>query len=549
MPERVIDALLVRHTDVVQEDAQQSGALMLDVCVAQIAIHLTTPAISGDPLSALNFRARGMTCSVQKTPASGDTSAGFDLALFARAISLVATPLSVGRPDISLKDVGNPNSNELSDTAVASANVDGIRLGFLNSDQRSQLQGTVGLIDVQVVTTAVGLFLSMAQIWTQAIDSAHEAVQTDSSSASLLYRILKGTIATSTTSDQPSFVYESAYSLHVEDQRNIRRDPGWMMLARLRHWLRQGVPVIITDDVPMPDVAEFVVSQLAKLDDAAGGNADLVRQQEFVKSAFGNEIEQPVVEGTSSANRSRGLFVTVDSLMMRHFGRLFESGEIAPSTLRVLSASIGLRRSANIRDDRPLQQLRVVTTVRSVEVEIQSGAFSAVQSTLKSLEKHTSSPPSSKSIQPSQDELASVVVIDGHLLSASLSVLASGVRLRFGVSGTHASLSHRETRKINGDDRLVSARSGVTVCSELIELALLQPLDEHDLITHSVDRVVISTKADGFRMVADSNGSTRRSASPHVRLLVGLNSLEFDSRPQLRAFYLFARDWRERHYR
>ncbi len=518
----------------------------MDITVTQILIHLTTSAPSGNQQTVLDVKVRGVGCNVQKTFQEESTNSSVNVDVSARQVVMSAAPKTVAKADISLNDVGGFVG---ADNTAVRLTVDGLRLGLLRDNKRTDVHGNVELFDFQFVTVAVGLALGMAQTWISAADKAKASIQKQAPSRMLLYCILKGAIARGTIADHPAFVYESAYGLHVEDQRNIRRNLGWMMLARLRHWLRLGITKLRADEISSEQIGDFIVSQMAKYDESVGGNEDLVRQQEFVKLALGSDIEQLADPSKQGDAQSLALFANIGSLTLRHYDRLLETGEVAPSTTRVLCVSVGLQRSAAIRDKRPFGYLRVITAVNSVEVEIQSGAVSAVQSLLTAVKDDLDKPPQPDQASSRPVRSGSLLILDGHVGTASISALASGLRLRSILTGPHVSLSQKNTLKGNTGDAYVSGQSSATICSDAIELSLLQPVDEHDLITHSEDRVVTSVKLDSLRLAADFLKSTKQSMSTTVRFLIGVKDLHFDSRPQLRAFYYFVHDWQERHYK
>ena len=518
----------------------------MDIRLLHIGLHIATATMSGVPLSALDVIVQDLDFTLQKSSVGETSSAALDISGSAINAHLAITPLTMKKGDISLGDVSHDFQSKDGDDAVLRANAHRLQIGLLHNDRHNHLRGNVEAIDLDLVTPAVQLILCMAQIWVQAIGKAQIATQSYASSGSLLYAILQGAIAKEAISTQPPFAYESAYGLHVQDQRNIRRDLGWIMLSRLRHWHRLGVTSVSTFQPTTEDMLLYVVSQLAERDETVGANHDLVRQQEFIKYAFA------IGSGTDNVRTnspSVGVFVTFGSATLRHFGRLVDTGTIAPSTFRISSASIGFQRSIVIRSERPNLHLRLVTTVRSIDVEIQGGAFPSMQSLLEYLKKEVATQPGLTVPAAKQIDVASIIVFDGHMDTASLSLLASGLRLRVAVSGTHTSTFQRMFRQggVDGvEESHDSERRIVTLCSDVIELALLQHLDEHDVvINHSSDRTVISTRANGLRFLTETTGSDKSSI---IRLLASLRRLEFDSRPQLRAFYLFARDWQDRHY-
>jgi hypothetical protein len=78
-----------------------------------------------------------------------------------------------------------------------------------------------------------------------------------------------------------------------------------------------------------------------------------------------------------------------------------------------------------------------------------------------------------------------------------------------------------------------------TAAADLIDVSLLALLDGGS------ERVALSAKLNRLRAGVEAQCTLPERV---LRLTIGAQSIEFDSRPQLKAFLSFAQEWKDRHY-
>ena len=549
-PDQQLDDLLVAHTDAVLENKHQSSSVLLDFSLAQLKAHLAIISDVKESDSALDLCIEEIRGSMRKTGTPDNASKTLDIIAAARRAALAASPQSLSHKSVTLKTAHVPIASAPNERVLLWTSIDGLGIKLYRDEGQDQLRAKIDSVDLEIVTPDIQLLADFGNTWRRALDELQSSTRQGSEAGLLLYRILQGAgrAGPQALTAHPSFAYETAYALHVDDPRNVRKDTGWIMLSRLRYWLTLESQTASGDQLPrMPEGTMFqaVVTVLSQLDDVVGGMEDLVRQQDFVQRAF------PTISTAREheASKDSGVFVNIGSLRIRHHARLLESGEIALSTLSVSSASVALHMSAlpHTHGDQPSHNTCLVTTAKSVGLEVQSGASEAIESILGIMQRDMEPSSTSAGDQPPARDRRSTISIDVNLHSVTLSLLAGGLRLRFSSTAMQMSIAFEKAHQANSGEAYSTGSRVVTVCAESTSLALLQPVDEHDLLAQSSDRVVIAANLNGLRTLFSVRGSTGPGASTAAKILIGLYNIDFASRPQLRAFYTFIRDWQGRH--
>lgn len=515
-PERLLDALLIGQADSVLEAKTSKVPFVVDGSIPLIAIRASTSAEK--PVSIVEASVSRLAWNVQKTPLEED---GSGIAFTSHVGRLEVVAVSPKPTDISLLDV--PQQAALSTSGIPLLHLSGERLyvGF-HQDGARQIRAC-GTLDIQTVTPTIPLVAETAQAWEQAFAAVPSSVPGPSRSAKLLHSILRETSGSVSAAGMPAFASESAYALHVEDQRNIRRDLGWWLISRLRHWSRTG-PRAQRLDSEIADASsrltpEAFIAQLAILDDVGGATEALVRQQHFIKHAFGPELEGP--SATKTLHQTSA-FVTA-GITLRHHGRLLGSEAVGTSFVRLEKASLGV----NTSSAKDVQQLRLLVAVQELSVEIQNSFLSASRHILSAVQ-------AAPAKQPKPSTEAQAFLIETHIGNGDLSVIAGGLRLRVGLVKAQHSLTVRPRR---ADGRISKMSS--TAAADLIEVSLLALLDG------GTERVALSAKLNRLRAGVEAQCTLPERV---LRLTIGAQSIEFDSRPQLKAFLAFAQEWKDRHY-
>jgi hypothetical protein len=518
-PEQLLDALLIGQADSVLEAKTSKVPFVVDGSIPLIAVRASTSAEK--PISIVEASVSRLAWNLQKTPLE-DEGSGIAFTSHVGRFEVVA--VSPKPTDISLLDVQQQAA--LSTSGIPLLHLSGERLyvGF-HEDGARQIRAC-GTFDIQTVTPTIPLVADTAQAWEQAFAAVPSSVPGPSRTAALLHSILRETSGSVSAARMPAFASESAYALHVEDQRNIRRDLGWWLISRLRHWLRTGgrghrVGSAI-DDASSRLTPEAFIAQLAVLDDVGGATEALVRQQHFIKHAYGPELAGP--SATKTLHQTSA-FVTA-GITLRHHGRLLGSEAVGTSFVRLEKASLGVNTSS-VKD---VQQLRLLVAVQELSAEVQNSFLSASRHILSAVQAAPAKQPNPN--KPSTE--AQAFLIETHIGNGDLSVIAGGLRLRVGLAKAQHSLTVRPRR---ADGRISKLSS--TAAADLIDVSLLALLDGGS------ERVALSAKLNRLRAGVEAQCTLPERV---LRLTIGAQSIEFDSRPQLKAFLSFAQEWKDRHY-
>jgi hypothetical protein len=454
------------------------------------------------------------------------------------------------RSQISLANVSG-ESAPTPPHPVLRASLKAIGVGFHQATDR-QLRIKLGEAELAAVDVAARALIDAAEVWKQTIASIppnSSSSPSDHFAVTLLYRIIETAKESGITSSSPSFVYASGYELHAQDQRSIRRDPGWLMLARLRHWLRQSDLPSTGEGLSAGEFSMRVVSEMARLEDAFCGDESLVLSQPFVKKIL---AASPGLQTPSEAvkpARATSVFVNVGHLAVRHHGKMLERTAIATSSFEILGGSAAMQKSTFSKNSTEVDHLRLAVAVKDVRSEVHDSVLPAIETllTLGRKDNAPTSPPdlADKSSSPHLNgdlvAPAMLIVLDVHLKQAQLAVLAGGLRLGLNIAGLENAIARRSGSSSDGKAARPIKQDSVFLCCESVNIVLAQ-IQEDDTA-----RVVASFVVDGVRTTVDSRLVGYNNDPMVCRVLLGIDSVDFDSRPQLRAFLAFARDWQKAH--
>ncbi|KAK4686556.1 protein CSF1, partial [Tremellales sp. Uapishka_1] len=440
---------------------------------------------------------------------------------------------SAEKYDLSLLDIGEFSTN-LDTPPLLRLKVERLNVDLKLDPRHKRIHGKLSTIDLQAVTEAIPILASSVSIWQAAVEEI-TIPETAPTEALVLYCILKSALSVDDATSRPGFFHEGAYGLHIRDGRGIRRDLGWTLLCRFRQW--QSTGRVTSDDLATSkskgEMARFVVEEIVRLDESTAGDEDYVKQQRFLKKAFGEDLDGETPPDVVKTERI-AVFASVESVLLRHYGRLLESGGIVTSTLQVGAASLGCQLQDFHRAE-PVIQIRAVVAVRNIEVEIRNSIFPAAGAILRAVHVRPHCP----TAQPRRNGL--VIVADVHLGSAMVAMDAGDIRARVTVRGAEQSV----TLQSSATGPAASSRFKSISSVDLVEAALLE-LPDGNRISTSSDKIVLSARIEGAKVVLDSEVNSQGS-SP-LRLLVGIKFADFESRPQLRPLYLFSQEWKKQQY-
>ncbi|ORY27357.1 hypothetical protein BCR39DRAFT_589249 [Naematelia encephala] len=552
--ERLIDALLIDHVISIESATNAGLPLTMDVQLPLVNLRVPSTMEGTLALPTTIVSVSGIGLEVARVPMT-DTSPPVSSSAVKLGIkSLFLSLYSSGRDGTEGIPKELPEEFEISKNGTTVLKVVGKDVVFAMDQMpaKQQLSARIGSLDVNALTASISAVSASVTAWQRALKRCVERRTRRPPFADLLYNVVRSVATSTDTITQPAFLYESAYGLHVDDQRNIRRDIGWLILARLRHWLRENPPEMSFKPPITPDVGRYILDVLTDKTEEAGGNRDLVREQPFVQRALGSIITLQASALEAAQTQSLVTFIYVKSFDFRHYGCLLETPDVVCSTIRVLSGSHALRRSIsqNEGEPSPTVQMRILVATRQVDVDLQNSIFPAAQSILRSVGQKLETLPEAESTSQQKDDIVTVMLVDAIFEHIRIAISAGGLKGRLDTRDLHSSTVIRKIRQTEGDNSYSRGRRAIHLTSNSIELALLLPPGSGQDLTSGLDedRIILSAGLRGFRNRMDEHTSDKPGSNSSRKMIFGIRAIDLNSRPQLRVFSIFIRVWHFRQY-
>ncbi|WVW81321.1 hypothetical protein I302_103312 [Kwoniella bestiolae CBS 10118] len=536
--EKRLDALLAGQLSAVEDESKLSVPTVLDISLPSIGVRISS------------LDRRQASCATQLQGISCHLSHGvprnkqaiLDISTKISTVTLLASATTPTTSGISLRDVSELNDVSLGGAPVLRATMEGLDIAAHHS-QGVRVQTKLSKITLDTVTPAIDNMFTLIQPWLEATKRIQTTKPTAISDAHVLYTILQKVIQHGYDTYLPAFAYERAYGLHVQDFRNVRTQTGWWLLARFRDWYRR-IPAeqTLEPELPLDQMAEYIVSQLCRVEDTVHGAENVIREQHFIQTVFGKVVSEPT--STQKKDKAMDVFLYSDHLRISHHGYSLGSKKITSSKIIVDKASIGGSRATGKTDDRPVTQIQAVVAVQEVRTEIQDSILSSVRACLEQMPEMAVKAEVPKA---ASKDTKLVIVADGQVGSINLDVLGGGLRLHFSTRDFHLARLARKSVGLTHVPPHDSSKETSTLTCAAIELSLLQTEEGQVQSNRASDRIIVSLKPEGLSVLYDEYRSTsRKSPTPGIKIVIGLKLLDFDSRPQLRAFYAFVQDWKQR---
>ncbi|EAL21708.1 hypothetical protein CNBC5720 [Cryptococcus deneoformans B-3501A] len=536
--EKRLDSLLISQVQDVADSKIPEQQMVLDIHVPSATMRLS----GGEPSSALISHIQHIRCNIHRYTLINQRPV---LDLIFSVVSITASAMSSSDTASSLKDIVGPTTESPEYLPLAHFVASAITAGF-HSGHGIRIHSKVSHAHFDTVTPAITFGSAFAERWQAVIQEANFSHPKTGSDAAMLCHILYSAINSQRGAYLPSFAYVTPHGLHEQDsQLGNRRQTGWWLLTRFRDWLRGGLLDEADVVANISDMANYFVSNLIQVDDSLVGTENLVRDQPFFKRAFNigssctpeTECDTPI-----------DVFVYIDNASVRHYGRLLGSTATAMSYINISKLSFGCATVIAMIEERKISQMRMVVAIQTVGLEVHDSIL-----TLARLIVHIPCKPKpefGKGESPGESlpsfnaigKSPSAIAINIQLETLDATIIGGGLRLRSGARQLQltALTRHRlHSNPVSGR----STRESLSLTCRLIEIILIQPVENPAAITHSTDRVVISLKTQGWRASGERIASVDKP-STEIRAMAGLKLLEFDSRPQLRAFYSFIQQWK-----
>lgn len=401
-------------------------------------------------------------------------------------------------------------------------------------------------LSCSMVTPAIAQIQPLKQLWQTASRRLPETARSSHAASVLLYNVVRTAVEREQTFKQPSFAHESSYGLHHEDQRNIRRDLGWSILTRVRHWMRTaGTGISIAHD----NIADYTVQALLTVDEFATGTDMFIRQQPCIQIAFGEGVK-PTDSNAQFAGSDWQIFVKVDILRLLHNGKLNEKSAVERSTVSLFSISLGTRWRTSLKDGQRTHVVRSVNTIKDIQVELRDSVMSVILAILDLLLNAPSQETVTKCSSSNPDTVRQhwSVTADNHVAESNVHFICRGLRLSVSLGNTYANVANKTGL---ADSDLETAR--YEYCTTLVGLAGISvTLVAETELPHSLalptDHIIAYIAATDLQVVLGHQRSPKNVSEVRQQIGVSLGHFAFHVRSPIDALGAFLVDWKRNHY-
>ncbi|BEI81360.1 hypothetical protein CcaverHIS002_0205200 [Cutaneotrichosporon cavernicola] len=240
----------------------------------------------------------------------------------------------------------------------------------------------------QAATPGIPVTSYLIDTWRPVVETL-PSHRPDLTVADVIYDVLSDAIDEGLAMSLPSFMYESSYALQFNDQRGLRHDIGWFTIARLRHWMhmerQRRDPA---EQRPSEEqMSKNVVEWLLRLDEPTV-NEHVLFSQPYLRKAFGKYLDRAGLTPESRMDTSVNVFFGIDALLVRHYGRLLETGAIAASVITIENVTFGSERHKVWEGDMPMTTVQALVTVGRVAVDLHNSIVSVYDAVLEHVDTH-----------------------------------------------------------------------------------------------------------------------------------------------------------------
>lgn len=519
---------------------------MLAVEIPSIDWTVSTTAPDGLKNSAATLRLTGTAFEMRKQPIEGSSGT---LAVSAAIQSLESVLEDDSAPSgvLNLEAAGavTPSAGR---TSVAHVRIGPVKISHDKDPDQVVTCGQGSSFDVSFVSHAVNVAQQTASIWQKTIKSMPAAPCRLRQEAALIVNVVESLRPAGISTHLPQFAVESGYGLHVEDPRNIRRDLGWWLLARLRYWSREidlNRDELAYDAQNVSDQAlGSIIDEIVKLEDISGATHELVRQQHFVRKAF-DLPDADRQDGNSSLVRSTATFAALEQMNVRHLGYLLGTRSIATSELAVGPLNLGLQAIRASKNDQPVLQLRGLVTTKKIGIELRDSMLPVLSQIMAiALGSQAASDTEQCARDPAGAPVKNAVslVLDTRFDEIVIGASATDLQLQIALRGAHVAITHRDGGR--SESRRHQRQDQITASLDHFDVTLRQ----HEPPTQSSrDGKVHLVSSFALDSVSAFGHTRRNEESDTYRATVALRSFSLDVRPQMRAFVVFVKNWKREH--
>ncbi|GMK54228.1 hypothetical protein CspeluHIS016_0108140 [Cutaneotrichosporon spelunceum] len=542
--EALLDNLLDDHVSTVLKGAKTTGSTLYDVTVPQIDLHLVLGCFP-HPESIIHCTLDAPAIRFLETPVPDNTATSTSATAEVRAFCVTLLKEDKSHNAVSLIDVPNFETVPRGDDILPFARLSATRLSATLNEEPGQKTVQFKALDcmLQAATPGIPVTSYLIDTWGPVVKTL-PSHRPDLTVADVIYDVLSDAVEEGLTMSLPSFMYESSYALQFNDQRNLRHDIGWLTIARLRHWMRMERQRSDQSEQrpPKEEMSKNVVEWLLRLDEPTV-NEKLLFAQPYLRKAFGKYLDRAGLTPESRMDTSMNIFFSIDLLLVRHYGRLLETGAIAASVITIENATFGSERHKTWEGDTPMTTIQALVTVGRVAVDLHNSIVSVYDTVLDHVDTHhelTNEQAAIKAVDES-----SRVVVDVHLGDLSAAISAGGMRVDVTFTGAQGSTTVERSRQTESIEEHVIERSSVLLNFQSVRASLRESVDT---MPEDTERDLVVLEVRGVGCTADSNMDNLDPKGGSARLAFNVDAFEFDSRPQLKAFFDFGRKWHRNHY-
>lgn len=545
-PELLLDQLVAHQVSSVSNDHKMRTPMLFDIAMPSFNLRLVQGSFS-KPESVIDAVIGSPSVRVLQKPKQHSIENGLAATVDLRTLEVTLSRRETTARALSLLDVPGFEAPPRQSKVLPFVRITSAELGgaFSQAGLEKTIQLKAKALSLQSATPGIPIISYMIDLW-RPIFSSLPKHKTQRTAADVVYDTLNYAIEDGLLMSLPAFMYESPYALQFNDQRSIRHDVGWFTLARLRHWMS-----LLTDKprqvhpASSEEKTKTLVAELAQLDAAAGVTKEVVVAQPYLRKALGQRLDRAGLTPESRMNSAVNLFVNIESTAVRHYGRMLHTGAVASSAVTVDSVAVANERSRTWHGDVPSTNVRSVVTVKRLALDLHDSFLTAVQAILTHIDNHREEIrelPVVKAV-----DHASIVVIDVNVSDLAAGITGGGLRLDLAIVGAQGSGTVKRSRRTGRGNsaHCLEINSSLVNCQSV--QAILKEAHE-STVPEELERDLIVSTIRSIRCSADSTIDSANAKGGSARLLLGVEAFEFDSRPQLKAFFDFAQDWRKDHF-
>jgi hypothetical protein len=551
----LLDEIMVAHAEKYRAIDKIDSPLVVEIEIPYVRARAFCTDLDA-PSPIVDCSVKRLTSRVSKTAQAGHRYT--DVAVWVRRMEvLLCTP----KPALHLQDV---ESAGVPGQPVGRVLCEGIEVGLDSRSRHTVITVRLNMFNTGIVTPAFDSIRDIAQSWQAACSVLPSSADQVKPVAFVICDAIRSAIATGQTGSQPLFMTPTGYALQENDPVNVRRDEGWVLLARLRYWT-QTLPRQPVDRTM--DMTSYAVTELSKIE-ARGLNKDegkdlnnnggvdesereileqsvekkpvvdssaWVREQTFIKLAFGEEIHAESSTHTTLLDHTTHVFANLDLLHLEHQGKMLESDQIVSSSLNIISASTGLQYLVGFKRSRPIKRMRLVNTVKAIDVVIQNSIFNAIEPLLSLV-------PAPKTADKDHAEEAdadtrTILVMDNQIERAELQLIAAGLRIKGLLDQGSLNVNHETGTGLEINKTPISSQTTSTMMVSSME-TVVSVVKERIHSSSSMPTGVVATwETKDFGGMASHVAYEEPSFPDEVEVLLSLRRFDLDIRPQMKALH------------